>query len=217
MDADADALTLRVARVLAPVTVLGPGRRIVVWVQGCGLACPGCASRDTWDVAGGTVVPVTALADRLADAVAADELDGLTITGGEPTDQAIPLTALVVLLRERLPGLDVLVFTGRTLAAARAVAPDLIAQASCVVAGPYQREHPTPEHRLLATANQELLITPEASGRYAAWLTEPAPTRIQVFAEGTGLYLVGLPAPGDLDRFRAELGERGVQLEGVSW
>nr|NLI49212.1 radical SAM protein [Propionibacterium sp.] len=217
MDAHADALTLRVARVLAPVTVLGPGRRVAVWVQGCALACPGCASRDTWDAAAGTLVPVTALADRLADAVAADGLDGLTLTGGEPTDQAAALTALVVALRERRPGLDVLLFTGRELSAARALAPGLVAASTCVVAGPYRRDRATPGHRLLATANQELRIAPEASGRYEDWLAEPEPPRLQVFAEGDGLYLVGLPAPGDLDRFRRELGERGVELEGVSW
>lgn len=217
MDAHADALTLRLTRVLAPVTVLGPGRRVALWVQGCGLACPGCASRDTWDAAGGTRVRVSALAERLAGTIAADGLDGLTLTGGEPTDQATALTALVGALRERLPGLDVLLFTGRALAAARAVAPGLVATATCIVAGPYRREHPTPEHRLVATANQELWIAPEASDRYAAWLTEPEPPRVQVFAEGDGLYLVGLPAPGDLERFREELGGRGVELEGVSW
>lgn len=217
MDADADVLSVRVSRVLAPVTVLGPGRRVGLWVQGCALACPGCASRDTWDRAGGTSVPVAGLVDRLADALAADGPDGLTITGGEPTDQADGLTALVEALRIRLPRLDVLLFTGRTLEAARSLAPELIAAATCVVAGPYRREQPTPGHRLLATWNQELVVAPEADARYQAWLAESDPTRLQVMANDSGLYLVGLPAPGDLDRFRAGLSELGVALEGVSW
>jgi len=31
-----------------PVTVLGPGRRIGLWVQGCTIHCKGCVSQDTW-------------------------------------------------------------------------------------------------------------------------------------------------------------------------
>ena len=31
-----------------PVTVLGPGKRIVVWTQGCSIRCKGCMSIHTW-------------------------------------------------------------------------------------------------------------------------------------------------------------------------
>ena len=31
-----------------PVTVLGPGRRIGIWLQGCSIHCKGCVSQDTW-------------------------------------------------------------------------------------------------------------------------------------------------------------------------
>ncbi|HSV19446.1 MAG TPA: 4Fe-4S cluster-binding domain-containing protein, partial [Casimicrobiaceae bacterium] len=31
-----------------PVTVLGPGKRIGLWLQGCSIHCPGCVSQDTW-------------------------------------------------------------------------------------------------------------------------------------------------------------------------
>ena len=87
-------MNVRVARLLAPVTVLGPGRRLGLWVQGCGLACPGCASRDTWDPAEGLEIPVAELADRITRTVVAEDLTGLTITGGEPTDQGRALASL---------------------------------------------------------------------------------------------------------------------------
>ncbi len=32
-----------------PVTVLGPGRRIGIWLQGCSIGCAGCISQDTWE------------------------------------------------------------------------------------------------------------------------------------------------------------------------
>lgn len=210
-------LSVRVARMFAPVTVLGPGRRFGLWVQGCALACPGCASRDTWDPDAGVPVPVPDLVERIVDAVRVDGLDGLTITGGEPTDQAEALASVVTGVRRSLPGFDVLVFTGRTLSAARATASDLMTAATAVVAGPYRRDEPQPDHRLLATANQELTLAPSAAERYSAWLAEPGATRLQVLTSERGLYLLGLPGPGDLDRFRDLMAARGVELEGVSW
>ena len=214
---DENEAIVRVARLLAPVTVLGPGARLGLWVQGCGLACPGCSAQDTWDPTGGVPVPVPQLVDRIVDAIVADSLDGLTITGGEPTDQGAPLASVVSGVRERIGSLDVLVFTGRTLGAARATAPALIKAATCVVAGPYRREEPLPGHRLRATANQEMWIESDASERYASWLADADAPGLQVFAEGGGLYLVGLPRPGDLDRFDALMAQAGVTLKGVSW
>ena len=48
--AAAGALEVKVAvnRLHWPVTVLGPGRRVGIWMQGCSIGCPGCVSRDTW-------------------------------------------------------------------------------------------------------------------------------------------------------------------------
>src|ERR1043165_1857353 len=40
--------TLQLNKAHWPVTVLGPGRRIGLWVQGCTIGCRGCVSQDTW-------------------------------------------------------------------------------------------------------------------------------------------------------------------------
>jgi anaerobic ribonucleoside-triphosphate reductase activating protein len=215
---DDPELTLRLARVLAPVTVLGPGSRIALWVQGCGLACPSCASVDTWDPAGGAVLPVAQAADLVVEQVRDLGLDGITISGGEPTDQGTALTGLLDQVRRALApvDLDVLVFTGRTLSAAQAVAPTLVAAADCVVSGPYRADRPA-AGRLLASDNQRLsFCTPDVERRYRGWLTAPGPD-LQVAADDRDLYLVGLPAAGDLDRFATGLQDRGVTLGAVSW
>ena len=39
---------IRLNKAHYPVTALGPGRRIGLWLQGCALACPGCISQDSW-------------------------------------------------------------------------------------------------------------------------------------------------------------------------
>ncbi|MGN6302633.1 MAG: 4Fe-4S single cluster domain-containing protein [Angustibacter sp.] len=209
-------LTVRLARVLAPVTVLGPGRRVAVWVQGCAIACPGCASVDTWDPDAGTEMPVEALAALVGGLATEHRADGLTITGGEPTDQSESLAELVRLVRGSHGISDVLVFTGRPSPAAWRHGPELLSAADAVVAGPYRRERP-PAGRLVASDNQTIEFPqPAASERYEAWLAEPG-RRLQVVVDDADVHLVGLPAAGDLDEFDRRLRDRGVVMREVSW
>ena len=70
---------------IAPISLAnGPGRRYTVWVQGCSIHCPGCHNVDTWDPAKGFDKSVD---DLVKDVQAIEDLDGITITGGEPLDQ----------------------------------------------------------------------------------------------------------------------------------
>src|SRR5437763_15935570 len=85
---------VRVNRISFPVTALGPGRRLGIWVQGCPLACRGCLARDTWDPAGGVEMSATALAGTWRQAVL-DGADGLTLSGGEPLAEPDGTAALL--------------------------------------------------------------------------------------------------------------------------
>jgi anaerobic ribonucleoside-triphosphate reductase activating protein len=89
------------------VTVLGPGTRYVLWVQGCHRNCPGCIAAKSHDPAAGKEIPVNALAVEIALSGA----DGLTISGGEPFLQAEALAELVRQIRQKRP-MGVIVYTG---------------------------------------------------------------------------------------------------------
>ena len=84
---------LRISRLHYPVTVLGPGRRIGIWVQGCSIGCPGCLSQDTWSPDAAEPVSVARVIETCRR-VSKDELDGVTISGGEPFDQPDGLRCL---------------------------------------------------------------------------------------------------------------------------
>lgn len=99
-------MKLRIGAVLERSRANGPGERFVVWTQGCALACPGCFNPEFWTRAGGTWVEVAALARRINKAA---ELRGVTISGGEPLEQAEAVCELLSLLDPRL---DSVVFTG---------------------------------------------------------------------------------------------------------
>ena len=90
-------MMLTVAQTHPACTVLGPGSRYVIWVQGCGIGCAGCVSPQWIPFAGGRAEPVDALAER----VATEAADGLTLSGGEPFAQAEAVARLVETVRAR--------------------------------------------------------------------------------------------------------------------
>lgn len=101
--------TLRVGYTWPSATSLGPGRRFVVWVQGCNRRCPGCASPDLQSISGGRNMTVSSLADEILETAG---IDGITISGGEPLLQWHPLAALLEKVKTTRAGITVIVFTG---------------------------------------------------------------------------------------------------------
>jgi anaerobic ribonucleoside-triphosphate reductase activating protein len=207
--------TLRISRIVHPVTTLGPGRRLVVWLQGCALACPGCMSRDTWDPRGGVSVPVpdlTALLRRLA----ARGTDGLTISGGEPLDQAPALADLLAAVP--VPGADVLVYTGYETDEAFRVGAAALRHADAVITGRYDAVRPT---RLVwrGSANQSLHpLTDLGRRRYSGYLEqEVTGSSVEVLADGESMLLVGVPRKGELRTLEKELAKNGVVPAELSW
>lgn len=210
--------TLRLNRTHYPVTVLGPGVRAGIWVQGCTIGCSGCVARDTWDVQGGDGVDVAAVLDWL-DAVDGP-VDGVTISGGEPFQQPGAVGELldgIAQWRQDRPGaVDVLVYSGypwSRLSATPEFAP-LLARCDAVIAGPYvgRRNTGVP---LRGSDNQQVVaLTPLGEHRYR----EPkAEQRMQVEVSGGRVYCIGIPRAGDMDRLTEHLAASGVLLGDLAW
>jgi len=93
----------------------GPGRRAVLWLQGCSLGCPSC-----WNQAAlpfrGTPTDGQEIVERVLALQHAGMIEGLTFSGGEPMQQAPTLLGLIERLRDS-GGVDLSfgMFTGYTL------------------------------------------------------------------------------------------------------
>lgn len=87
----------------------GPGTRAVVWTQGCSLACRGCFNPETHASNGGEEIDVADLVARIR--ALGDRISGVTISGGEPLQQADGLLPLVKKLRDESK-LSLILFTG---------------------------------------------------------------------------------------------------------
>jgi anaerobic ribonucleoside-triphosphate reductase activating protein len=112
----------------------GPGARFVVWLQGCSLGCPGCFNPTTHAAEGGTLVEVDEVVAQLR---ATRGIEGLSLSGGEPMQQAEAAAAL--LDAARALGLSTLAFSGYTIEEARELAggPEVLARLDVLIDGRY--------------------------------------------------------------------------------
>ena len=104
---------MNIARILYPVKVLGPGNRIGIWMCGCARGCKGCSNPELWRQRPEyEITPEKAF--MLIQAISsANVVDGFTITGGEPLDQAEELAKLIQLVKPVSD--DILVYSGYLL------------------------------------------------------------------------------------------------------
>ncbi|WP_062213698.1 4Fe-4S single cluster domain-containing protein [Streptomyces sp. NBRC 109706] len=214
----------RVARISGshwPLTVLGPGRRLGIWFQGCPLACAGCMSRHTWDAAGGQQWPVAELLALWREALAAGA-EGLTVSGGEPLAQPEALARLLAgAARTRgAAEADLLLYTGYTEAevAADEARARAVRHADALVTGRYVAARAT-DLVWRGSANQRLVPrTPLGTARYAPHLERRATGRtLQTAGRGAALALYGVPRPGELAALETDLRNAGVELTDPSW
>ena len=119
------------------VTVLGPGKRYAVWVQGCRRNCPGCIAGNSHRAEDGFLMSTYALAQEIL----LSKTTGITISGGEPFLQAEPLTEMLELVKQKR-NLGVIIYTGYLFEELKDVpfADKLLQYTDLLIDGPYVSE-----------------------------------------------------------------------------
>ena len=213
--------SLLVNKLHAPVTVLGPGRRLGIWLQGCRIHCKGCVSQDTWEFDTTRRMPVADLLAWCADTVkrAAAPITGVTISGGEPFDQPDGLLALLRGLRRQAvtAGLDLLCYSGYPFATLQAKHALLLAQLDALIPEPYVDALPI-TLRWRGSSNQTLeLLSERGRERYLSSLDTPAGKDMQVAINDRQIWFIGIPERGDMPALEELCRQRGIAFSNVSW
>ena len=187
----------------------GPGLRAVIYFQGCSLQCAGCWNPDTHKFRG-IERTVTEVAQRFEEASRLERLQGATLSGGEPMQQAHALLELMREIRQAAPAVSFGMFTGYTeneLAAGRYVTrlratveqkrklwQMVRGLLDFAVMGRYDQTQPTMEP-LRTSRNQQLVLF---SGRYRESDFGPQLIEISIEESGksvlTGFPVLGVPA-----------------------
>jgi len=204
-----------------PVTVLGHGKRIGIWVQGCSIGCKGCVSQDTWADDPEKEIAVDELVEWCRQ-VGGQEIDGITISGGEPFEQAEALSCLLKNLRrwtDELPkDVDFLCYSGLPYRTIQKKHPEILAYLDAIIPEPFVPK--LPAKPLRGSSNQTVIsLTPLGQVRYGKVdSVECLPVkRFQAMVDQDCVWFVGIPDRGGMDHVAEYCKERGVSLGGVSW
>lgn len=99
---------MRIKRICYPIKVLGPGNRVGIWTTGCNFSCAGCISPELRDFNSGKDMSIEQIIETIQKIDA--PIDGFTISGGEPFEQAEALFELLKKLNSFTD--DIIIYSG---------------------------------------------------------------------------------------------------------
>ena len=183
-------------RVLYPVRSLGPGRRIAIWTSGCNKRCSGCANPELWIQHPEQRITPQRLAASIFENIHGD-VDGITISGGEPFLQAVELTEFLDLLS--IEG-DILIFSGYTYEEliSNNVSKNLLDRIDVLIDGEYKDSLNDGKSALRGSTNQRIhYLNSRVVEQYERYLKQGR--IIQNFVYDYNILSVGIHNPGVRD------------------
>lgn len=176
---------LRIAHFVPCTEAEGPYRRFALWTQGCHLRCPGCCNPELFSPKAGQLWSISQLLKEIVQSYQQNNVEGITVLGGEPLEQMVALTALCVEVAKL--GIGVIIFSGYRLDEARELPgfSHLFETLDTFVDGRYQVENAETKtgRRWLGSTNQRII---HRNHRYAdpgLW-TGPNHAEIQISKNG---------------------------------
>ena len=207
---EADIKQILIHMIHYPVITLGPGRRVGIWLRGCSIHCAGCISEELWSFDPRFARDVESLSDEVCSFFkGSTPPDGVTISGGEPLDQLVPLMALLRLLRSG--GVrDILLYTGYEISYSLLSNKELPKFVSAVIDGPFKLNLET-EAAWKGSSNQTLtLFDLNYEERYTEWSRMKKGAMQVAYSEDRVVY-IGIPRQADV----SQIGERiALKAEG---
>jgi anaerobic ribonucleoside-triphosphate reductase activating protein len=198
-------LSININRLHFPVSSLGFGQRLAIWVQGCSLHCPGCISRDTWQHGSGSI-QINQLLENLERWL--EQADGLTVSGGEPFEQPDALLHLLRWWKHRHAG-DILVFSGFPWERLQKRHAALLELIDVLISDPYEAAagHELP---LRGSDNQRMhKLSALGRSRYEQLTTQRS---LDLCWDGNQLWMAGIPRPDDISALHDLLRRQGVEF-----
>ena len=150
-----------IERILYPVEVLGFGKRIGIWTQGCWHECDKCINPELWIQKERNNVPIKLLMEQIEKICWNNNVDGVTITGGDPLYQFDDL--FMLLLKIKQMKLETLVYTGflRKEILSMKKGKEILQLIDILIDGPYIDEMNVEGLALRGSKNQNIFFADE--------------------------------------------------------
>lgn len=133
----------------------GDGIRVVLWVSGCKLHCPGCHNPQTWAFNSGIKFGEQDK-EELFDALNKSYIKGLTLSGGNPLDSYEEILVLTKEVKERFPEKDIWLYSGYEMDELNHHYSEILDYVDVIVDGPYKEELRDVELHWRGSSNQNV-------------------------------------------------------------
>ncbi len=144
----------------------GPGIRVSLFVSGCTHHCKGCFNAEAWSFTYG--VPFTQQSvEEILQALKPEYIQGLSLLGGEPfePENQPAVLDLVRQVRAAYPEKNIWAYSGYTFEQLETLAPELLAQITVLVDGPFVESQKDLRLAFRGSANQRILDVPASLTR----------------------------------------------------
>ncbi len=194
-----------IARVLYPVEVLGPGKRVGVWFSGCPRRCAGCSNPELWEFQDKYKTTPERVYELVKHISQENQIDGFTITGGDPLFQPDELQRLIELIKEFSS--DILVYTGYKI---EEIPKEQLKNISVLIDGEYI-ESLNNNCILKGSSNQEIhILDNSVEGKYQKYISSES-NKIQNFMTTDGIISVGIHKPAFIEELNSNISKKGLE------
>lgn len=187
----------------------GPGRRSVIWVQGCTLKCPGCFNPEFQPHKAHYLVDVEKIAKKIVEVCYKNQCEGISITGGEPFQQSNALSQFTDIIRKS--GLTIVCFTGyqyETLVKSKNKNIEkLLSNIDILIAGPF-KENNFYKRTWFDDPDKEIVFL---SKKYSENILYPAKS-VEMIVKGNKIAITGFTDISDYQILEEILNEEQINI-----
>jgi len=188
---------------VASTQSLGPDNRFAIWVQGCLKRCPGCISKESQPLDGGYKAET---ADLAANIINTPDIEGITISGGEPFLQSEALVDLVNRVKTK-KDMGVIVYTGNDFEEIEK--NELTKLCDIVIDGAYIEEL-NDDLSLRGSSNQNVRFITKRYENLAKSLYGVKGRKIELHFKKGETTMVGIPDKNSLSAFQNRTSTGGI-------
>ncbi len=151
--------------------VEGPHKRVAIWFQGCKFNCSGCCNKDYQHFTSKNIMTLEQLIEVIVQSKEENEIEGVTLLGGEPTLQDIHHIGIEL----KKLNIGTILFTGNTysnLSEENKTSFDLI------VDGLFNPKLLDTKRNMIGSTNQNII---DVTNRYPlSWFTDKREKRVEI-------------------------------------
>lgn len=145
-------IKFNVAHIKLSTKTEGPFDRCCIWFQGCNLNCKGCCNKDLQELVPRHIVTLDKLVEIVKDAKKNFNIEGVTLSGGEPSLQQ-GLIEFNKAIREL--GLGIIMFSGKNV---NSLDKTLVDSVDLLIDGPFIENQIDESRLLLGSKNKKLIF-----------------------------------------------------------